>query len=328
MQSPKSYYPVINLLRGLAATLVCIFHFSNSKVEGDFFLSGGDWIQSIGYYGFYGVFIFFVISGFVIPVSMDNNNYHLSRLPKFLLRRWIRIELPYIASILAIIFFTYINGLIYMWNFEVDPMRILHHITYTIPFTDFEWYNVIFWTLAIEFQFYIMIALIYPLLKGKSTWLTFLVLSCFSYLVFLVEDHNLLFYYSPLFAYGIAVFLYKTKRINAVLLIAMSIMISIPVYYYHSIETLLFCLFTTVVILFFSVNTKFTNRFGEISYSLYLVHGIIGGNLIVWFAPQINSYPMKLGFLLLLLIASFISAYLFWWLIERPAQRLSKKISL
>jgi len=80
-------------------------------------------LREIGKLGADGVYIFFVITGCVIPLSMLNGNYTMKRIHRFIARRWLRVELPYVASILAFICIYYLNCRIFMWNFEFDPFR-------------------------------------------------------------------------------------------------------------------------------------------------------------------------------------------------------------
>ncbi|WP_461147988.1 acyltransferase family protein [Spirosoma pulveris] len=46
-------------------------------------------------YGKYGVQIFFVVSGFVIPLSLKKSNYDERGYPRFLWKRVLRLHPPY-----------------------------------------------------------------------------------------------------------------------------------------------------------------------------------------------------------------------------------------
>jgi hypothetical protein len=84
--------PVIELLRGLAAISVVLFHLSNSMES--------ETPRVLTAYGWLGVDVFFVISGFVIPYSLHGTGYSIRNFPRFMLRRVVRLEPPYLASIL------------------------------------------------------------------------------------------------------------------------------------------------------------------------------------------------------------------------------------
>ena len=59
-----------------------------------------------------GVTAFFVISGFVLPLSLSSNGYRLSDAPVFLLKRAVRLEPPYLATILLIVTLGYVSTLV------------------------------------------------------------------------------------------------------------------------------------------------------------------------------------------------------------------------
>ena len=324
----KLYFPSINMLRGLAALLVCLYHFTNYTSPDGSLLATDDPVRQIGELGINGVFIFFVISGFVIPISMYNGKYAINRLPRFLVRRWIRIEIPYIASILAFLVVFYISCRMYMWNFDFEPMRFLHHITYTVPFTDYDWYNVIYWTLAIEFQFYIIIAVLYPLFVHKNAAVRYGSLLVFGLSGILITNHSIFCHYGPIFGMGIALFLLKSGKMKDLEALLFVLLFAGVTAYTHDWVIATFAIATTALIAFVTIDNKLFNKLGDISYSLYLIHGIVGGNLLFIFSRYVDSYAGKLVLILLVTVASIASSYLFWWLIENPSKKLSKKIKV
>jgi peptidoglycan/LPS O-acetylase OafA/YrhL len=50
-------------------------------------------------FGYLGVDVFFVISGFVIPYSLWGREYSLRQFPRYMIRRAVRLEPPYLASV-------------------------------------------------------------------------------------------------------------------------------------------------------------------------------------------------------------------------------------
>ena len=264
------YYPTINLLRGTAALLVCLFHFiSYTDFRGDLF-PVDNLIRNIGNLGANGVYIFLVISGFVIPLSLQNTNYDIRKLFQFLSRRFIRIEIPYIASILLILFVRFLFVLKNHDVFTFSIEQFLYHLVYYIPFSNYEWYNVIYWTLAIEFQFYIIIGLFYFCLSSKNNITLYLFLLLFGLLGFVLPDHRFVFHTSSIFLQGIILFLIKTEKINQKIGYFFLFLAACATAYLHTIEISIFSIFTVFAILFIEIDNKYSNKFGEISYSLYL----------------------------------------------------------
>jgi peptidoglycan/LPS O-acetylase OafA/YrhL len=327
----KTYYPIINLLRGAAALLVCLYHFIGYiDFRGELFAP--DSLTSyIGGLGVNGIYVFFAISGFVIPFSLFKNKFKLNQLNRFLLRRFIRIEIPYLVSIFLILrgdfvglLFALKNNLKYNFNIE----QFVYHIFYIIPFSTFEWYNVIYWTLAIEFQFYIVIGFLYYFLSSEKKQTIILALFIFGLSSFIIRDNRFVFHYSTIFLQGIILFLIKAERINSKLGVLLIGTCALATAYLHSIEISIFSTFTIFAIYYLEINNKTTNRIGDISYSLYLTHGLIGGNFLYLFSRYITSYSGKILLVITALVTSLLFSYIYWLLIENPSRKLSRKINL
>lgn len=95
--SPR-HFGTLDILRGVAALAVALFHLS--RQEGDAF----SWVLN---HGHYGVEMFFVISGFVIPLSMQRSGYQLPRIGSFLTRRVMRLYPVFFVVLLISIANTY-----------------------------------------------------------------------------------------------------------------------------------------------------------------------------------------------------------------------------
>src|SRR5260370_24791289 len=80
----------VEALRGIAALSVTWFHMTNTYSL--------DWVRYSGFYGWLGVEMFFVISGFIIPYSLHRSHYKLAYFPRFLLRRLLRLAPPSLTS--------------------------------------------------------------------------------------------------------------------------------------------------------------------------------------------------------------------------------------
>jgi peptidoglycan/LPS O-acetylase OafA/YrhL len=110
----------------------------------------------------------------VIPISMILAQYQYRHFLTFLWKRSLRIEPPYLVSMLIGMVYLYVRNFIPSstpvdlfptWN------EILLHVGYLIPFfEDARWINAGYWTLAIEFQYYISLAIIFPLALSTQTW--------------------------------------------------------------------------------------------------------------------------------------------------------------
>jgi len=157
---PK-YIPELDGLRALAVTAVMLFHLN---VPG-FSL------------GWAGVYLFFVISGFLITgILLDTkNNYHYYR--NFYARRILRIFPIYYLSLLVLT----VAGLIVGWNIADFPYYVLYLQNYVFGLSrwqpNFPHMFDHTWSLAIEEQFYLVWPLLIFLLNQKQ--LRYLLLGLF-----------------------------------------------------------------------------------------------------------------------------------------------------
>ncbi len=123
-----------------------------------------------GKYGYLGVDIFFVISGFVIPWSLYRSRYVLRDYPRFVLKRNVRLYPPYLASIAITILATnfVLVPLFHIPRMTITGRDLLWHFAYLNDLVHVPWVNVVYWTLAIEFQWYLLIGLVLPLLASRA----------------------------------------------------------------------------------------------------------------------------------------------------------------
>src|ERR1039457_2336162 len=98
---------VVHCLRGLASLLVCWFHLTNGHPS---FLQAG-LLKYSGQYGWVGVEIFFVISGFIVPYAMLKGGYRLDlrHYLTFITKRIIRLDPPYLTSVRLAIGLAYLS---------------------------------------------------------------------------------------------------------------------------------------------------------------------------------------------------------------------------
>lgn len=326
----KEHIKILDFLRGMAALLVVMFHFATAILP----TIKPNYLSGILEYGKYGVQVFFVISGFIIPYAMLKSNYKVGRYFRFLLRRIVRINPPYYVSILmsfAIYFGAIaivgrpINGM--EWpgiNFEA----IFGNLTFTVPFLDTWWYNPVYWTLAIEFQFYVLIGIMLPIMTRKLEWVSFTMLLATLGVGFI--DFGWFFHFSSFFILGMVLFMKKEGLMSDYLLIILSITALICCYFQRGWVELIFGLVTFLIILFnLNINFKFTNFLGKISYSLYITHWAVGiiAEIALKRVISIHDYPM--GKIVMLFVYTGIAiafAALFYKYVEKPAIHLSKKI--
>lgn len=320
-----AYLPSLDLLRGFASLAVCVFHLTN----GEHYLPENHVLRMIGSHGWLGVEMFFVISGFVIPYALRQNQYTLPKIGHFLGKRVLRLEPSYLATIMLVIVLNYLSTLSPYYRghpFELDWLNVLSHLGYLNVFTEQPWLNPVFWTLAIEFQYYLWIALCFPCLVHPQRRIRYSILIGWLLLGVILPEPRFMFHYSPLFILGILIFQYQAKLIRPYELLASASVILLCAMWQLGAAQAWVATIAALGIVFLNVDTPYVTFFGNISYSLYLIHVPVGGRIVnlskVFFQSPLQHSAMFLGALTL----SIFSAWVFYKLIERPSQLLSKTI--
>lgn len=327
MAQQKHFY-TIDTLRGIAATAVCIYHFSNGNTA---LLPDGNWLKAIGSFGFLDVEVFFVISGMVIAFSMAQNNYQIDKLGQFLARRLVRLEPPYLLSIALVVGLNYLSSLLPIYageGFSFSATQLALHLGYLVPFWGMEWLSPVYWSLGIEFQFYLVMALIFPLLFSKGKQFFYLAFGLAAILFFFTPQGHIFFKYIMYFFIGFLLFRREENDLDPRVLFSTIAMSAGFILWKDGLAFALAGLFPV----FFMVSLggrrfRITEFLGKISYSLYLIHIPIGGrviNLTVKFTD--NPYLSMLAVLGALAV-SIAFAWLFYLLIEEPSIRWAKRIS-
>jgi peptidoglycan/LPS O-acetylase OafA/YrhL len=332
-EGASSRYEELDALRGVAAMAVVLFHFTMGKPEAEL---GFKW-------GTTGVDLFFIISGFVIFMSLLKVNSSRD----FIINRVSRLYPTYWACVIitfAVILFSCLN------NEEKIPFgQFLGNLTMFQYYFRIKNLDGAYWTMIIEMIFYIGILFLYhfKILKnikiigivltvGIATLVTFFP----GPLVQKVLGYIPLMQFIALFFSGIIFYeIYTTKKslgLNYTILI-ICLICQIGMFHnsgrsnlfisqteYAIILTIYFLIFT----LFVNGKLKFivsktTLFFGKISFALYLIHQkisvafilpflIVDCELNFWIASMVITLPLMIG------LAAFITFY-----IEAP---MSKKL--
>ncbi|MCW3082864.1 MAG: putative acyltransferase [Bacteroidetes bacterium] len=323
--SINKHVPVLDSLRAVAAFSVCLFHFI-CTVTG---FIDSNFVRTLFSTGHYGVQMFFVISGFVIPWSLFHSSYVIRNYFTFALKRLIRLEPPYIASLMLAVAHTYLRTMSAHYNgVDITPTatQIALHFGYLIPFVEGQhWIRPVYWTLAVEFQYYLSIGLLFPLIASGKIFLRIL-----SYLIILAGPFIIKGYlplYLPVFLYGIALFLFKAKIIGWLELVILTSVATIEIFMFHELGTFIYAGITYIAILFFSeFKSKILTFFGNISYSVYLFHSLTGLVILNYFSHIVTSPFYKFLLVLLALAVTTAASYIVYRLIELPSKRLSSRI--
>lgn len=329
MASKPNQVPVINTLRAIAALMVCVFHFSWHRDVTGLLYDDENLVRFYGWQGHIGVYVFFVISGFVIPLSMWYSRYHIINFFRFVAKRMVRLHPPFVLTLVIMgimaICFAIKDG----EPILTDWSRIVHNFFLTAKFFDEDWYQDVYWTLAIEFQYYLLIGLLFPLFVLKRKWISILLFIPFilsAHLFDHITGKHVIFYHAPVFAMGIALFLYHIERINGLFLVLIIAGCMIDIRYEISPEVAVACSITAYAIAALNWNNKMFNFLGKISYSLYLIHGLTGGQFLYFTARYADGFWSQTFLLIAALGVSIFFSWIFYRVIEEPSIKWSQRI--
>jgi peptidoglycan/LPS O-acetylase OafA/YrhL len=152
----KKHIPGLDVLRGIAILMVLLYHGTDGRVPWDTTTSWLHWPLFVARYGFSGVQLFFILSGFLITGILMDTAAKTDYYRKFYVRRFLRI-MPVYLLMLVVLKLTHIAG----WKFILAALLYIANMASLVGARTSE-YGVL-WSLAVEEQFY----LIWPFMVRK-----------------------------------------------------------------------------------------------------------------------------------------------------------------
>jgi len=313
-------------LRGVAVIAVLLFHYLFH-----YDVMYGHQIESIELfrYGFYGVHLFFLVSGFVIFWTISRSEKPFD----FVWSRFSRLYPPFWVALLI----TFICVTVFtLPNREVDIGTLLLNFLMFHEYFGISHVDGVYWTLTIELAFYFWILIIFCFGQIKNIEKILILWLCCSALLSFYGldekiDHRLKSFfildYIELFAAGICFYKYKIKNHNLFTHITIFLAV-ITIYFSYTFKislgiSLMYLLFWLITIGKIKIlGSKVFVYFGTVSYSLYLIHQNVG--YIIINKAYLYGYDPILGvvtaFVISLLLANLIMIY-----VERPCLRKFRK---
>jgi peptidoglycan/LPS O-acetylase OafA/YrhL len=326
LPAPQERLANVDALRGLAALSVTWYHFTLGNPN---FLPDG-FLKSSGSWGWLGVEVFFVISGFVLPLSLQRGNYKTSNFLHFIGKRLVRLEPPYLVTIALILVLGWLSSHApgfagKPWSFSTP--QFLSHFGYLTDIMGYVWLSPAFWTLALEFQFYLLVGVTYSVVMNKNSTARWCSILCWVVLSLISNERDLVFGYLALFSLGLITAWFHIGWIRLSHFISASIIPALALNFKFEFSIALAGLLTAWAIAWIRIKPiRALSWLGSISYSLYLLHIPIGGRIInigTRFADQMWEQVLVLTTALTL---SLLSAYLLYRLIESPSIKIANRI--
>ncbi len=359
-------------LRGIAAFLVIVAHsIRSTEVQ----YSDTDVISRFPPMDFFdlgsfGVALFFVLSGCALWISNRRFDNHRGII-KFYIKRLFRIWPAFFVSILLYLAFIpvfeyfYLNEPRDLWieflaNSEFSFANVLQYLSLTSNLTGpNNIINVAYWSLPVEFQFYIIFPLLIAAIVFTRTFgLIFIAIALYfiGSLQLIEIDRYEVFTLAFTFCGGILIgYLYTEKKVNIHMSMRLGIILLIFLFilaaavknnYFHLPKHIFYnkqlnwnlygllailCVFVVLYTKFDikeSFITRFLKQYGEISYSTYLYHNIFIGIavlLIINFDLYGDEKKLFFTFTFTLFFSYFAAIYSYQY-IELPGIRIGKQL--
>jgi len=327
----------LDALRGLAALMVVFFHFTMGREQ-----------ANLGFkVGTTGVDLFFIISGFVIYMSIGKVKTSLD----FVINRVSRLYPTYWTCVSFTFVLIAVNSMFKNIGWGYSDI-----IGYLVNMTMFQFYFEIpsidgtYWTMIIEMIFYLGILFLFhfKMLKylnfiGLSLTVLVVTATFFwpqTYLVTRVMYWIPLLQFIPLFLAGTVfykIYTFKNKRIENYALLLVCLISQILLfnfaggskkYIIQSEYALMLIVYFTLFVLFVNnklgfIVSKWSLFLGKISFALYLVHQYISIRIIIPYLVDDLQLNFWMASLLVALPVVILLAALITYFIEVP---FSKKL--
>jgi peptidoglycan/LPS O-acetylase OafA/YrhL len=332
----------LDVLRFVAAAVVMLHHYTGVPAPE---WPGGNarrifpGLAPFTRYGFLGVELFFLISGFVILLSAwgrKPGDFIVSRFLRLFPAYWVGVLLS-LAAYLA-----FDSWVPFGPNTDGPLMRFLPNLTMLQEGVGSQRMEVVYWTLYVELHFYVLIALF--------TWWGITFNRCMAFMtgwllfsVFALESGEnfvkvvLLWRYAPFFVAGMGFFLIYRYGSNILVWLLIALSWALGCYYdvkynfpdFTAAPHSLYIIPAGVTVVFAVMALVATHRLswlrwrgltllGLLTYPLYLVHQTVSRTFVPRLLPHMGRWEV----LAVLIAGALVAAYLIHVLIERPAQRL------
>jgi len=347
LSSRRGRFGAVDGLRGYLALFAFIHHF----VLTWYWRNTGDWnylpesyFNNIGYVG---VHIFFMITGFLFVSKLlrDSGNTNWFRLYK---SRIFRIYPLYLVALVVISFIVFYQS---SFQVNVEPLKIIkqyvkwfiYHGSTINDFGNTTQINAgVHWTLKYEWVFYLSLPFIAAVMARGSVAVVVLLLSVWVLFFYPQQIVSISTFYFLLFAVGgltayfsLLELPFAERMKSAGWSVAAILGLLAGIFYPDSqslVHVLSISLFFVPVALGNDMFGLFMNRasilLGEISYSIYLLHGIV---LYVLFSLVLSQYPVNTSlfdFLYVMPLVSLlviITSTLTFLMIEKPCINYGRK---
>ncbi len=302
-------------------------------------------------WGYLGVTIFFVLSGYVMALTTHAVDVDAGVARRFLLRRLMRLTPPLYASIVVGVALAWVETLVKPQAPALpSPGNIVAHLFYAQNLLGFTPINDVYWTLVVEIQFYVAFALMAwggDALRRRTGW-PWARMAVAAVSIALAAPWALRLAFTPLwpggfigfwssFMLGVLVCWWAQREPGAGAgLLVMALLVAVGCVIEPQANSVL-ALATTASLAAAHragamqrwLNVGWVQWIGLVSYSVYLFHvnvqGVAAFALRRVLAPSVAS---DLVFMVVLTLAPLAASWVAYRLIEVPSIAWSRRVRL
>ncbi|WLG82581.1 acyltransferase [Pseudomonas cucumis] len=330
----------LDLLRFLAAFAVVIFHYAfRGYARGDMSTMPYPLLAEPAKYGYLGVELFFMISGFVILMTASSNN-----LKVFFISRVVRLYPAFLVCCTITFLITLAIG---QPRYTASFYQYIINMTLLSDLMGVPSIDGVYWSLFVEIKFYLMISILlgFKKIEKIETYLVLWLLISAIAEAFTFEKMRAILVtdYAAYFIAGATFYIIWAKGFTKTRILLLAGAFTLASYtsivWAESLETkystefnpLIVC---SVIILFFmmffliatnrtaAIGTLNWTTLGALTYPLYLLHQMIGFMIFNIAYPVVNPHILLWGTVALMISAS----YIIHKKIEVPIARQIKKL--
>lgn len=339
----------LDLVRFVAALMVMLYHFTATGIGNTLhpdrhnLIATSDllpWLTPVTKFGFLGVNLFFLISGFIIFASAANRTAI-----DFAVYRWIRLFPTYWTSIVftVLVLFFFLGA-----SLNLPLKDVIINLTMIQSYFDVKDLDPVYWTLLVELHFYFLIflLLLFNQLKAWRFWVSLWMVVAW---VFYFTDQPFFYaymintQYAGYFIGGMVIYSLVKWKIDswslimivlAYLLCCVHLPQQIQLYNFGKTDIVHNIVGYFIVALFFAIlyvialgklkfrATSTLITMGALTYPLYLTHHQLGRYMLDALAPNVNPYVN----IALAITVSFVIAWCIVQLIDLKLTPAIKRV--
>jgi peptidoglycan/LPS O-acetylase OafA/YrhL len=332
---PQNHFAFIDALRGPAAIVVMLLHLQ-LRTQGAYSATGLkdvlDQLFDFFDLGKFAVVVFFLVSGFLIPTSLDETG----SIKVFAIRRFWRLYPCYWLSIAAVLVLAQLGA---MSDAPISPIIVAANITMAQRYLGQPEIIGSFWTLQFELTFYVLCAAMFFLgLFGERRIYVvyaslFIALALASVKVTPGNSLSVELFLALALMFLADGFRRNDRRAGRATLYSLVGVILVSLFAFEEFALRYILTYDLAIVTFLiamkhrswpGFQSRWFRRSGDISYGVYLLHDPIGITLATMLALRGYSQGVAIS---LGVVATLVAAWFVFRFIEKPGIRIGRNLS-